>query len=169
MPPWNARQCISTLNREERENHLVCFLSAKTEEWKRALGSFASYLFGLWSHIYFFSLFSASKWIAIQYQYKHYFDAMLVFTCFVLSMPFFQTNFLYSWIVLTSIAADMKCRLDISKCSRICAILLLEIEGLGLGFFLRRDGVGVCSFIKLEKPIVFSYAFNFLYVDIKLK
>lgn len=81
-------------------------------------------------------------------------------------MPFFQTNFLYSWIVLTSIAADMKFP------SAAEYALFYYWRGLGFGglfFFLRSGGVGVCSFIKLEKPIVSSYAYNFLYVDRKLK
>lgn len=50
----------------------------------------------------------------------------------------------------------------------MCYFIIGEGWGLGL-FFLRSGGVGVCSFIKLEKLIVFSYVFNFLYVDRKLK
>lgn len=90
-PLWNARQCISSPKREERKNHLACFLSARTDEWKQILGSFASFLFCLW----FFSLFSATKWITIQYQYKHHFDNMRVFTIFVYLVCPFSKPFAY--------------------------------------------------------------------------
>lgn len=63
---------------------------------------------------------------------------MRVFTFFVLSMPLFQTNFLYSWIVLTSIAADMKFP------SAAEYALFYYWRGLGFGFVFFKKWWGWC-------------------------